>query len=58
MRPASILVLALALGLLAAPFHAHGQQSAKVYRIGVLTNAPPTDPGIGRLWEAFAEELL
>ncbi len=50
-------IVALALGLLAASLAADAQQPTKVYRIGVLTNAPPTDPGVGRLWGAFAEEF-
>jgi putative ABC transport system substrate-binding protein len=50
-------IVTLALSLLVAPVHSPGQQPSKVYRIGVLTNAPPTDPEIRPLWGAFAEEL-
>ncbi|HWU40105.1 MAG TPA: ABC transporter substrate-binding protein, partial [Candidatus Acidoferrum sp.] len=49
--------MGLVLSILAVSVAADAQSSGKVYRIGVLTNAPPTDPGIGRLWEAFAAEL-
>ena len=58
MKPRTVaLSVTVALGILATPLAADAQQPAKVYRIGVLTNAPPTDPGVGRLWGAFAEEF-
>jgi hypothetical protein len=36
MKPRAVLILALALGLLAAPLAVEGQQAGKVYHIGVL----------------------
>jgi putative ABC transport system substrate-binding protein len=44
-------------GLLAAPLAAEAQQAGKLYRIGVLANAPPTTPGASRNWEAFRRAL-
>jgi putative ABC transport system substrate-binding protein len=43
--------------LLAAPSAAEAQQAVKVYRIGVLSNAAPTTPGVSRNWGAFRERL-
>ena len=58
MKPrAAVLSVSLALALLVAPLAADAQQLAKVYRIGVLTNAQPTAPGVGRSWEGFADGL-
>jgi putative ABC transport system substrate-binding protein len=58
MKPSeAVLSVLLALALLAAPVPSHGQQPAKVYRIGYLANALPTTPEIVRLWKAFAEGL-
>jgi putative tryptophan/tyrosine transport system substrate-binding protein len=42
--------------LLAAPLAAEGQQAAKVYRIGILTNKA-SDPAEARLWQAFRSGL-
>ena len=47
----------LACGLLVAPFAARAQQAGKVYRIGVLANAPPTSPELARNWDAFRQGL-
>ena len=50
-------LMVLVLGLLSAPLAADAQQARKVYRIGVLANAPPTTPEVSRNWEvegAFA----
>jgi len=44
-------------GLLAAPFAVEAQQAGKVYRIGVLANAPPTNPEASRNLEAFRRAL-
>ena len=43
--------------LLAAPLAAEGQQAGRVYRIGVIANAPPTTPEVSRNWEAFRRAL-
>jgi len=43
--------------ILVAPQAADGQPTGKVYRIGILGNAPPTTPAVARLYEAFAEGL-
>ena len=51
-----VVVLALTLGLLAAPLAAEAQQTGKVYRIGVLTNKV-SDPAEARLWQAFRSGL-
>ena len=64
--PAAIFILALALGLLAAPAFSHGQQPGKVYRIGYLsvstggyeTNPPQHCPIQGTpQWQAWVEGL-
>jgi len=47
----------IAVGLLAAPLAAEGQQAGKVTRIGVLANAPPTVLEVSRNWEAFRQGL-
>jgi hypothetical protein len=47
----------MTLGLLAAPLAAEAQQASKVYRIGILSNVPPTDPEGARVWGAFIEGL-
>jgi len=44
-------------GALAAPLGAEAQQAAKVYRIGVLQAAVPSDPVFKRLFEAFRAAL-
>jgi putative ABC transport system substrate-binding protein len=51
------LIITFTLGLLAAPFLSHGQQPAKVYRIGFLVARAPTAPETALLWEAFVEGL-
>ena len=51
------LIITFTLGLLAAPFLSHGQQPAKVYRIGLLVARAPTAPETALLWEAFVEGL-
>jgi len=52
------LVLWLLTAILLVFFHrAEAQQPTKVYRIGALTNLPPTAPDALRLWGAFREEF-
>ena len=43
--------------LLTAPLAADAQQTGKVYRLGVIANAPPTTPELSRNWEAFRRAL-
>ena len=50
-------LIALALGILAAPLAADAQQPEKVYRIGGLGAVAPTTPEFQRLWGAFREGL-
>jgi len=50
-------IVTLILSLLVAPLAAEEQQPGKVYRIGILGNAPPTIPAGARLYAAFAEGL-
>ena len=51
-------VLTFFLGLFLAPLSTtEAQQLGKMYRIGVLTNVPPTAPEASRLWEAFQQGL-
>ncbi len=50
-------IVILALAILAAPFAAGAQQPGKVYRIGFLSNAPPTAPEVSRNWGAFRQGL-
>ncbi len=50
-------VLAFGAGALAAPLAAAAQQPAKVFRIGILGNAPPTTPETIRMREAFLQGL-
>ncbi len=57
MNGRKILIAALTLGVLAGPLAADAQQAGKVYRIGVLANAPPTTPEVSRNWEAFRQGL-
>jgi hypothetical protein len=45
------------LALLAAPPAAAAQPAGKVYRVGVLTNVPPSTPAVSRNWEAFRQGL-
>jgi hypothetical protein len=47
----------LSLSLTLAPLGAEAQPAGKVYRIGVLANAPPTTPEVSRNWEAFWQGL-
>src|SRR5262249_1940964 len=56
MNPKSFLWLITAI-LFVFIQHAEAQQPAKVYRIGALTNLPPTAPDALRLWGAFREEF-
>jgi putative ABC transport system substrate-binding protein len=44
-------------GLLAAPLIGEAQQGGKIWKIGVLTNGPLTDPGVVRSWETFQRAL-
>jgi putative ABC transport system substrate-binding protein len=44
-------------GALAAPVAAGAQQARKMWRIGVLSNVPPTTPEVSRNWEAFGRGL-
>ena len=46
-----------AAGLLAAPLAGEAQQTGKVWRIGVLSNVPPTSPEVSRNWEALRRGL-
>jgi len=57
MRRGVGLTVTLALGMLAAPSGSPAQQPAKVYRIGVLTNASPSSPEGSPLWGAFRQGL-
>jgi len=50
---AVVLVLSFTLG----PLAVEGQQTEKVYRVGILTNKV-TDPAEARLWQAFRSGLL
>jgi putative ABC transport system substrate-binding protein len=50
-------IVTLILSLLAAPLAADAQPPTKVYRMGILGNAPPTNPAVARLYDAFAEGL-
>jgi len=52
-----VLRVILAFGFVTAPLAVDAQRPAKVYRIGILGNAPPTTPAVARLYEAFAEGL-
>jgi putative ABC transport system substrate-binding protein len=51
------LAVVLALSLFVALLAAEAQPAGKVYRIGVLANAPPTTPEVSRNWEAFWQGL-
>ena len=51
MRFRRTFIVALAFGLFAVPLAADAQQAAKVWRIGILTNAP------GPHWDAFRQGL-
>jgi putative ABC transport system substrate-binding protein len=52
-----VLMVILAVGLLAAPLAAGAEQPGKVFRIGILSNVPLTDPEGARLWGAFIQGL-
>jgi len=52
-----VLMVILAVGLLAAPLAAGAQQPGKVFRIGILSNVPPTHPEGARVWGAFIQGL-
>jgi putative ABC transport system substrate-binding protein len=45
-------------GLLVAPLAAEAQQAGKVYRIGYISNSPPSTPETSRIYEAFRQGLL
>ncbi|PYN82776.1 MAG: hypothetical protein DMD96_04935 [Candidatus Rokuibacteriota bacterium] len=47
----------LGLSAIAVSLAAEAQQPGRVYRIGVLSNAPPTTPEVSRNWEAFRQGL-
>ena len=51
------LLLTSLAGALGAPFAAGAQQPAKVFRIGILSNVPPTNPTGAQTWGAFVEGL-
>jgi hypothetical protein len=51
------LAVALAVSLTLEPLAATAQQPGKVFRIGILSNVPLTDPRGAPLWGAFTEEL-
>jgi putative ABC transport system substrate-binding protein len=51
------LAVILAVGLTLAPLAATGQQTGKVWRIGVLSGSPPTTPEAARPWEALFQGL-
>ncbi len=53
--PTLTLVLALALGFLAAPLAAEAQQAGKPSRVGILPSGPIS--GLSHLWEAFRQGL-
>jgi len=48
--PRAIFIVALALGILAAPLPSDGQQPAKIYRIGGFGSVSPTSPHFDRDW--------
>ena len=50
-------IVALVLGIFAAPFAADAQQPGKVFRIGILGTVPPTTPEVSRIWEALLQGL-
>jgi putative ABC transport system substrate-binding protein len=52
-----VFISGMTLGLLAAPLAAAAQPAGKVYRVGVLTNVPPSTPAVSRNWEAFRQGL-
>src|SRR5713101_5235046 len=52
-----LVTLALAPSLFAAPLAADAQQPGKVFRIGILSNVPLTDPQGARVWGALIEGL-
>jgi putative ABC transport system substrate-binding protein len=45
-------------GLLAAPLAAEAKPAGKVYRIGYISNSPPSTPESSRMYEAFRQGLL
>jgi ABC-type uncharacterized transport system substrate-binding protein len=51
------LAVVLALRLTLSSLVGEAQQTGKVYRIGVLSNAPPTTPEVSRNWESFWQGL-
>src|SRR5262249_39288983 len=55
MKPRAVLILALALGLLAAPLAAEAQQAGKGPRIGYLSASSPSSEGLRR--KGFSDGL-
>ena len=51
------LAVILAVGLTLAPLATGAEQPGKVFRIGILSNVPPTHPEGARLWGAFIQGL-
>jgi ABC-type uncharacterized transport system substrate-binding protein len=51
------MIFALALGPLAASFRAYAQQPGKVWRIGVLSDAPSADPRTAMFWTPLVDGL-
>ena len=51
------LAVVLALSITIAPLMAEAQQAGKVYRLGILSNSPPTTPEVSRNWESFWQGL-
>jgi putative tryptophan/tyrosine transport system substrate-binding protein len=56
-KKAGFLSIVLVVVLLAVEVITEAQQPGKVYRIGVLTNAPHSTPEVLGLWEAFRQGL-
>ena len=51
-----LIAVALVVSLTLAPVATEAQQPGKVFRIGILSNVPPTDPEGARVWGAFIQE--
>ena len=56
-RSRLVLIVTVAVALLAGASVAHPQQPGKVFRIGILSNVPPSDAEGARVWGAFIEGL-
>ena len=50
-------LVSLAVGLLVAPLAPNAQQPGKVFRIGILSNVPLSDPEGARVWGALTQGL-